>query len=85
LSFTCDLDQRKLLAASHDEAAIVAEKLFKAGSTNYLTVLDANLALILQISRLPCSTAKSSTIRSRSFWRWAAVWKCPHCCRISRS
>jgi outer membrane protein, multidrug efflux system len=75
-----DLDQRKLLAASRDQSAIAAadaEKLFKAGSTNYLTALDANLALITADQSLAMLDGKIVDDQIMLFLALGGGWESP--------
>jgi NodT family efflux transporter outer membrane factor (OMF) lipoprotein len=56
-----DLDQRTLLEASRREAASAAddaEKLFRLGGRDYLTVLDANISLIVVDQSLAALNSK---------------------------
>ncbi len=73
---------------SRDQAAIAAadaEKLFRAGSTNYLTVLDANLALITADQSLAMLDGKIVDDRITLFLALGGGGNRRGCCRISRS
>ncbi len=75
-----DLDERKLLTASRGQAAIAAddaEKLFRAGSTNYLTVLDANLALITADQSLATLDGKIVDDQITLFLALGGGWESP--------
>ena len=74
---------------SREQAAIAAadaEKLFKAGSTNYLTVLDANLVLITADQSLAMLDGKIVDDQITLFLALGrGVGNRRGCCRISRS
>jgi outer membrane protein, multidrug efflux system len=82
-----DLDQRELLAASRDQAGLAtdAETLLKAGSTNYLTALDANLALITADQSLAMLDGKIVDDQITPFLALGGGGNRRGCCRISRS
>jgi hypothetical protein len=74
-----DLDQRELLAAPRDQAAIAAadaEKLFRAGSTNYLTVLDANPRVDCRES-VACHAGKIVDDQITLFLVMGSEWESP--------
>ena len=73
-----DLDQRKYLEASRHEAATAAsdaERLFRLGGQDYLTVLDANLSLISADQALAALDSKISADQITLFMALGGGWE----------
>jgi outer membrane protein, multidrug efflux system len=75
-----DLDQRTLLEASRREAATAAadaETLFRLGGQDYLTVLDANIALIAVDQSLAALNSKIADDQVNLFLALGGGWQQP--------
>jgi outer membrane protein TolC len=73
-----DLDQRNYLEASRHEAetaASDAERLFRLGGQDYLTVLDANLSLISADQALASLDSKISNDQVNLFLALGGGWE----------
>jgi len=78
--YSHDLDQLALLQASRDQAAIAAadaQKLYSLGSENYLSVLDANLALISTDQAIAALDAKIAADQVTLFLALGGGWQMP--------
>jgi multidrug efflux system outer membrane protein len=76
-----DLDQRTLLEASRREAATAAADaatLFRLGGRDYLTVLDANIALIAVDQSLAALNSKIADDQVNLFLALGGGWEQPH-------